>query len=93
MFGNKFETRRLRFAGRHEVPKLALYAGLLAGVLESTASVAEFEAAVAEGRFYTAEQHAIAERIPTALAGGLDQPACLIGPEIPAIRYFRLFAR
>ena len=42
---------------------------------------------------HEADQHAIAERIAAALAGGLDQPARLIGPEIAAISYFRLFAR
>src|SRR6185312_1839982 len=40
-----------------------------------------------------AEQHAVAERIASALAGRLDQPARFVGPEIAAIGYFRLFAR
>jgi hypothetical protein len=40
-----------------------------------------------------ANKHPIAERIPATLAGGLDQSTRLVGPEIAAIRYFRLFAR
>ena len=40
-----------------------------------------------------AEKHAVAERIPPALAGRLDHTAGFGRPEIAAIRYFRLFAR
>jgi hypothetical protein len=40
-----------------------------------------------------ADQDAVTERIPTALASSLDQPARFVGPEIAAIGYFRLFAR
>jgi hypothetical protein len=40
-----------------------------------------------------ADEHAITEGIPPALASGLDKTARFIGPEIAAVLYFRLFAR
>ena len=38
-----------------------------------------------------AQKHLIAERIPTALTGGVKQAARLVWAEIPTIPYLRLF--